>query len=118
MNNKALGKLGEDLAEEYLLNNGYRIITRNYSNRIGEIDIVASFKDILIFLEVKSRRNKLYGNASEAVNRTKQRKIINTSLIYISEKNLSNWQIRYDIVEIYLGKEVIINHIENAFNGF
>ncbi len=113
--NLSKGKQGESLARDYILNKGYKILEMNYTSKIGEIDIIALDKDILAFIEVKTRSNINFGYAYEAVNYKKQKKIINTSYIYIKHKNIKNIQIRYDIIEIYLGKHTDINHIKDAF---
>ena len=116
-NNKEKGAMGEEIAARYLANKGYRIIDRNYRTNIGEIDIIALKDDLLIFIEVKSRTNIIYGYPYEAVNWKKQEKIIKSSLIYMKHKKLKDYQIRYDIIEIYLQNNRKINHIENAFLG-
>ena len=115
MNNIEKGKAGEKIAKDYLDKNGYRVIETNYRNRLGEIDIIAFYNDILVFIEVKSRTNINYGYAYEAVNYKKQRKIINTSLVYIKVKNFDKFQLRYDIIEVYMTNRLSVNHIENAF---
>lgn len=109
------GKTGENLAKDYLIRNGYRIIETNFKNKIGEIDIIALYGNILVFVEVKSRTSLNYGYPYEAVNYKKQQKIINTSMAYIKYKNITNTQLRYDIIEVYLTRDFKINHIENAF---
>lgn len=114
-NNVVVGKSGEDLAKEYLISNGYRILLTNYRNKIGEIDIIAMDKDILVFVEVKTRTSISYGYAFEAVDYRKQRKIINTSMVYIKYHNIFDTQLRYDIIEVYKTKNIKINHLENAF---
>ena len=115
LDNITRGKSGEELAKDYLISKGYRILATNYRNRIGEIDIIAMVKDILVFIEVKTRTSISYGYAFEAVDTRKQRKIINTSLVYIKYKNLVDTQLRYDIIEVYMTKDFRINHLENAF---
>ena len=114
-NNIILGKSGEELAKEYLISNGYSILQTNYRNKIGEIDIIAMDKDILVFVEVKTRTSISYGYAFEAVDFRKQRKIINTSMVYIKYHNIIDTQLRYDIMEVYMTKNIKINHLENAF---
>jgi len=114
-NNKEKGALGENMAVNYLKSKGYKIIDRNYRTSIGEIDIIAIKDNILAFIEVKSRTNLNYGYPYEAVNWKKQEKIIKSSYIYMKHKNLYEYQIRYDIIEVYLQKEPKINYIENAF---
>lgn len=114
-NNIETGQSGEFIAKEYLIDKGYNILETNYRNKIGEIDIIAMDRDILVFIEVKTRRDYSYGYAFEAVNIKKQKKIINTSMVYIKYKRLLNLQLRYDIIEVYLTKTLKINHLDNAF---
>lgn len=115
MNNIEKGKRGEKIAKEFLLENGYKIVETNYRNKIGEIDIIALDNKVLVFVEVKSRTSTSYGYGYEAVNFKKQRKIINTSLIYIRNKKLDDFQLRYDIIEVYMTNKLSINHIKDAF---
>lgn len=114
-NNLEKGLFGENQATKYLVSKGYRIIDRNYRTKIGEIDIIATKSQLLIFVEVKTRTNNNYGYPYEAVNRRKQEKIVKNSLLYIKYKNLKNYQVRYDIIEVFLGEKPRINHIEDAF---
>lgn len=106
------GRKNEAIAEKYLKKKGYKIIDRNYSNHIGEIDIIASSKDILVFVEVKFRQTDEFGLPREAVGIYKQNKIKKTATLYLQQNNLFEKQIRFDVVDI-LGDE--ITHIENAF---
>lgn len=117
MNNIAKGRRGELLSKSYLVKKGYVILDLNYRNKIGEIDIIALDKrnKILVFVEVKTRTSQAYGLACEAVNKNKQNKIINCSKIYMQERKYSNYQPRFDIVEVYLTSNLEINHLENAF---
>lgn len=103
------------MALYYLKSQGYEILDTNYRTNIGEIDIIAAKSDILTFVEVKTRTSTYFGYPYEAVNVGKQNKIIKTSFIYMKEKNLFDYQIRYDIIEVFLTKKYKINHIENAF---
>ena len=117
---KELGKIGEDIAEKYLLENNYKIIDRNFECRQGEIDIVANdySKNELVFIEVKTRTNKNYGNPSEAVNKNKQKHIYKSAEYYVYKYNLYHRSIRFDIIEININfeeKKIIINQIKNAF---
>lgn len=114
-NNIEIGRKGELLAKQYLVSHNYNILNMNYRNKIGEIDIIAMNKDILVFIEVKTRRSLEYGYAYEAVNRRKQEKIISTSLVYLKENGFKDIQLRYDIIEVYLTPKTRINHIDNAF---
>jgi len=115
MNNVKKGKRGEDLACNYLISKGYEIIERNFFVKTGEIDLIAIKDDVIIFIEVKSRSNCNYGYPYEAVNSHKRNKIINTSLHYMRIKNLTNYQMRFDIIEVYFNENDRINHIKNVF---
>ncbi len=106
------GFVGERLAREYLEDNGYTIITTNFKNKLGEIDIIAKKKSYLVFVEVKARENALYGRPSEYVSRDKQRKVKNTAISYLKMNNLMDCDVRFDVIEV-IGDNV--NLIENAF---
>lgn len=118
---RKLGDLGEKLAEEYLEKQGYEIVDRNYQKRSGEIDLIARKNKIIIFVEVKTRtknENEEYRPPEEAVNFSKQRKIIKTARSYLFENRCSgktNWQI--DIIAIELDRQTRradLRHIKNA----
>ncbi len=113
MNTKILGASGEQQAAKFLKEKGYKILETNFSNKIGEIDIIAKDKEFVVFVEVKARSTKAFGLPSEAVNFHKQQKVHQVALSYLkSKKILEKVQCRFDVVEV-LGDE--IRHIENAF---
>lgn len=112
--NKVVGNKGEDIASEYLKSKNYYILERNYQNKFGEIDIIAMDKGVIVFVEVKARRDRRFGLPNEAVNDVKKSKIYKTSTAFIAEKNWYKLMCRYDIIEIIF-EEGYINHIENAF---
>lgn len=112
------GKLGEDIALEFLTKKGYNLIERNYHSHFGEIDIIMKNDRYIIFVEVKLRKNSKYGTPAEFVTVKKQQKIIITAEDWIIN-NKTELQPRFDVIEIYMpeNKAVSINHIENAFNA-
>ncbi|MCR8745174.1 YraN family protein [Romboutsia lituseburensis] len=114
MNNKEKGDFGEVIARKYLEDKGIHIIALNYRIKTGEIDIISSLDDEIIFVEVKSRNNVRYGYPAEAVNYKKIKKILNTANYYISQNNLHDKKVRFDVIEVYLNEKKI-NHVENAF---
>lgn len=114
-NNLEKGLKGEEIACKYLIDNGYRILERNYRLKTGEIDIIAFKENILIFVEVKARSSNYYGYPYEAVNRKKQEKIISTAMHYVKLHNIRNTQFRFDVVEVYLSNGNKVNHYINAF---
>ena len=115
MNNKISGDLGEGLALDFLEKNKYRILETNFTSRTGEIDIIAEKDKIIVFVEVKSRRNLKYGRPCEAVTKAKIKKIIRVAEGYIMCKNIEDRQYRFDVIEVFLKEKVRINHIEDAF---
>ncbi len=118
--NKITGKCGEDAAADFLKNKKYKIVKRNYKNKIGEIDIIAEDKDEIIFVEVKTRSSFEFGTPAQAVNYHKKRKIANTAEYYLME-NPTEKNIRFDVIEVFakMTGEIFeldeINHIEGAF---
>ena len=113
------GAWGEDYAEAYLRRHGYRILTRNYSCRFGEIDIIASDRRYVVFVEVKLRKSAAFGGAGEFVDRRKQNKLRLTAELYLS-CHQTRLQPRFDVIEVYAPqgtdtKAPRVRHIENAF---
>ena len=107
------GKIGEDLAAKYLQQLDYRIIERNFVAKQGEIDIIARDKQELVFIEVKTRTNTLYGKPVEAVNEPKQKHLISTAKYYLYSRHLENEFVRFDVIEVYLRQNLYrINHIK------
>lgn len=115
-----LGKQGEDFAASYLIHKGYTILKRNFRVRYGEIDIIATQHNTLVFVEVKTRSNDYFGQPEEAISQKKIREIIKTSQIYKeSIHNVPDLE-RIDVIAIIMnhnGKMTQINHIENV-TGF
>ncbi len=110
--NKLKGDFGEEKAAKYLKKQKYRIIKRNFKNKVGEIDIIARQGKTVVFVEVKTRTDEKFGFAAEAVDLKKQQKIKNVALLYAQKENIDN--MRFDVIEVYL-KEDRINHIVDAF---
>ncbi len=110
-----LGKLGEDLAVQYLTDKGYEILERNWRNIHKEIDIIAKEGDDLVIVEVKARQTDEYGEPDIAVTKRKQRMLIAAANAYITRKGL-DVETRFDIVSIvFKDGEPVIEHIEDAF---
>lgn len=111
---KDIGNLGESLAKDYLEEKGYKFLERNYSWGLGEIDLIMAYEKMIVFVEVKLRKNDFYGRPRDFVTPNKQIKIINTAENYMKSKGLEDFQPRFDVVEI-LTDNKYIEHIENAF---
>ena len=107
-----LGKLGEQIAVEYLSKNKYQILERNFYCRQGEIDIVAKDKDEIVFVEVKTRSNYNFGRPSEAVDYNKQKHIYRVAKYYLYKRNLLNLFVRFDVIEVLIENgKFNVNHI-------
>ncbi len=110
-----LGKLGEDLAVQYLTDKGYEILERNWHNIHKEVDIIAKDGQYLVIVEVKTRQNDEYGEPDLAVTKRKQRMLIAAANAYISRKEL-DMETRFDIISIVVkDSDPVIKHIEDAF---
>lgn len=111
---KDIGKRGEDLAAAFLESKGYQVLVRNYRHGRSEIDLVMKKDQLLVFVEVKARRSKAYGEPESFVNRAKAARVIAAAEHFIFE---NDWQhnIRFDVVAVSLGKENEIEHFEDAF---
>ena len=115
-----VGQFGEDAAVFHLEMKGYTVIARNYHSRFGEVDIIAKNVKYLVFVEVKTRTEGAERLPREAVDTLKQKRLVKTAMIYLSERG-ANLQPRFDVIEVWVEKKsgaiLTINHIENAFLG-
>ena len=111
---KNLGDMGEKVAMDFLISNGYRIVTQNFRfSRLGEVDIIARESEYICFIEVKTRSNMIFGFPSESVTKRKQLNIIKLAQIYLKKYNLKNVNVRFDVVEVLVKKN---NNGENIYN--
>ena len=112
-----LGRSGEEAATRYLSAQGYSIVARNLRTPVGEIDIIAQKSNVLIFIEVKTRRSFAFGTPQEAVGARKQRQIIRAAQWYLSGSPYRSLQPRFDVIAIlYPPSGPQIEHIVNAFS--
>ncbi len=96
------GKAGEEQAAQFLESNGYQILDRNYNSRVGEIDIIAGRRDVILFVEVKARSSNQFGTGAESVTASKQQKIIKTAGMYLARHGRGRERVRFDVIEIDL----------------
>jgi putative endonuclease len=99
---KELGARGEELAVRYLKNRGYRILERNYRIKFGEIDIIAEQGGDLVFVEVKTRSDNLFGSPFDSVTVPKQMQLSKVALEYIGKRGWHNRPARFDVVGVQL----------------
>jgi len=108
-----IGKKGEDIACEYLVNKNYEIIKRNYHSRYGEIDIIARYGNEIIFCEVKARSKKSDIKPCEYVDKRKIDKMIKTAKVYLAD-SFDDTLMRFDVIDIiYENNNAMIKHYEN-----
>lgn len=114
---QSLGKAGEDLACRELERRGYAVLARRYRTRFGEIDIVADDHGVIVFVEVKARTSKRYGDAAEAVSFRKRRRIGAMALDYLAWTGGLDRRCRFDVVAIdgFGGANVTTRVIQDAF---
>lgn len=122
MNNILLGQKGEDLAVEFLKEDGYDILERNWRFRKTEVDIIAKKNEFLIIIEVKTRKGDSYGEPYTAVDFQKQKALIFAAERYIYSHNIDS-EVRFDILSIILDEDTegnmrtAIEHIQDAFRA-
>jgi putative endonuclease len=119
MNNKEIGGIGEDMAARYLVKSGMTLLARNFRvSRMGEIDIIARDNQTICFVEVKARSSSHFGLPVEAVSPGKCRTITRLASLYLSQMQLNNSPVRFDVVEVIMDKQyqvTDIRHLKAAF---
>lgn len=114
-----LGKKAEDLAAEFLIKSGYKILVRNFRYQKAEIDIIAEKENLIIITEVKARSTDAFMLPQEAVNKRKISLIVSAANHFIEEFN-KNQEVRFDIISVLTNEKgkLIIEHIVDAFEAF
>ncbi len=115
--NRLFGGQGERAAGRYLKRHGMRILARGYRIPQGEIDLIAREGDLVVFVEVKTRK---HGTPAEAVNLAKQKRLTDAALHFLKKHHLLEGRWRFDVVAIVwpdVSGEPIIEHIPNAFES-
>ena len=108
------GDRGERRTVLYLVLRGYRILERNYTVGHREIDIIAKKRDLIAFVEVKTRRDLLSSSPQTAVNCAKRRNVISAAKHYCSTHDVYGKDLRFDIAEV--STNGVVNYIPNAFS--
>lgn len=118
MDKSVIGRNGEDFCEEYYRKKGYEIKERNYHSRYGEVDLIAQKGNIIAFVEVKTRSENSLSRPSEAVSKSKQKKLMLTAMKYMENEPLTVFS-RFDVFEVWQkeGRIYKFNHIESAFDA-
>lgn len=110
------GEKGEDIAVAYLKEQGYTILETNYRHRRAEIDIIAKDKDILVFVEVKSRTGDTFGDPESFIDQRKEELMADAASFYMEENNY-NWEMRFDFISVLFAYDDIykVTHFKDAF---
>ena len=114
----SLGRWGEDQAVKYLRKKRFKIVERNFTCRMGEIDIIARDKDFLVFVEVKTKFGNRHLPPRYSVNKRKQRQIIRVAGYYLKRLDKPDVRCRFDVIEIIAGggkRPEKIVHLPGAF---
>lgn len=113
--NRDTGRRAEDLAARALEDKGYEILERNFSNRFGEIDIIAKDKEVLVFVEVKAKKGVDFGLPEEMINPRKLAKVRHMAEVYLTGRQLP---CRIDVVAVILNEDnsvLRLTHYENVY---
>jgi putative endonuclease len=111
------GVRGEEIAEKYLIQQGYQILERNFRSQQGEIDIIARDKDFLVFVEVKNYSFRCYGSPAGAIRKSKKQSIIHAAETYLYKNKIRDTYCRFDVLTIYrrLDGSRAVELYKNAF---
>ncbi len=114
---RSVGRQGEDAACRFLKKNGYRIVQRNYSCGLGEIDVIARNAEALVFVEVKTLTDDTVADPETHVNRAKQRQVERAAKMWLHTYGEPECAYRFDVVSVVLPpkSEPKIRHIVGAF---
>ena len=116
---KKLGAWGEDLACQYLRENGVNVIEKNVYTPYGEIDVVGEINQSIIFIEVKTRKTSSYGYPEVSINRKKAEHMVNSAMSYMQNRNSPSLPWRIDVIAILVdeNKPAKIKWFQNAISG-
>lgn len=109
---KAIGDKGEQRALSYLEKKGLKLVTRNYRQPGGEIDLIMEDNEALVFVEVRLRASARFGSALESVTQQKQQRLIQTAQRYLQRNTRSYAAYRFDVIGICAGN---IDWVKDAF---
>lgn len=113
----ALGRRGEDLAHRYLQKAGFKVVGRNYRPNEGdaEVDIVARYGEILVFVEVKTRASAEFGDPERAIDGEKQKRIVRAARTYATRAGIEWDRVRFDTISLVMTQPPSIIHQQDAF---
>jgi putative endonuclease len=113
-----IGQAAENIAADFLRAKGLEILERNYLRRLGELDIVARDRDVLVIAEVRTRATDRYGGAAASVDRRKQQRLIRAAGQLLQQRrDLSRLRVRFDVIAVLEmdGERPRVEWIQHAF---
>ena len=115
---QALGARGEDLAHRFLQQAGMVVVARNYrmSSGAGEVDLIAWDRDVLVFVEVKSRETAEYGAPDRAIGQEKKLSLVRAAREYARHAGVPWEKVRFDVVTVVFSQPPVIGHFRDAFS--
>ncbi|WP_462323284.1 YraN family protein [Desulfoplanes sp.] len=113
-----VGRFGEDVACDYLTENGYRVLERNWRTRKGELDIICTRDGELVFVEVKTRGEGCLGEPGEAVDVRKKTRLVKAAYAYLTQKKLWQTPARFDLVGLRMHPDYVqVEHEKNVIDA-
>lgn len=115
---RLLGRWGEKRCERFLRRKGFTTIARNFTCKLGEIDLIATDSNgAIVFVEVRTRADESYTQAQETVTPKKRARLIRTAKYFLKTYKVKDRPLRFDVVAVVLGRKgpVQIRHYKNAF---
>ncbi len=114
----AFGWEGEQIAKDFLIKKGYRILKQNYRFDRAEIDIIAQKENIVCIVEVKSRKSGFLGSIEDSIGKGKIKRLVKAADYFVQQNEL-DLEVRFDVITVFKSeKGHVIDHIEDAFNIF
>jgi putative endonuclease len=113
-----LGERGEAVAARYLRRKGYRIVARRERDALGELDLVAVDRRVIVFVEVKTRRSHRRGHPADAVDAHKQSRLTRAALAFLKRHQLLEHAARFDVISVTWpphSRRPVVEHFCNAF---
>lgn len=115
---REIGRVGEQCAADFLQEKGFHIRSRNWSTRLGELDLVAEDGQTLVFVEVRTTCSRRFGFGFQSIDWRKQQKVRRLALQYLQQNSLGQRPIRFDVISVLLDDAfapVQIDYFPGAF---
>jgi len=112
-NTRVIGNRAETHALNYLLDQGLKLLQRNYNCKCGELDLIMTENNIIVFVEVRSRKNSYYGSGAESIDFRKRKKLLASATHFLQNKRMLDEICRFDVISICHGQSSNVNSVEN-----